>query len=103
MKKEMFDELMESANQMAAHAAGEKVTGIREIVREVKPPRAISKDEIIKLRTKQLKVSQAAFALLLNTSAATVRSWEQGKNSPSGASLRLLAIARKSPKMLFVY
>lgn len=96
----MFDELMTGAKQMRDHAAGKKVVGIREVVREVKPPRPLGKEDIIKLR-KKLNVSQAAFALLLNTSAATVRAWEQGSNAPSGSTLRLLAIARKDPKALF--
>ena len=100
MDKKMFDELVTGAKQMRAHAAGKKMAGIREVIREVKPPRPLAKDEIVKLRHK-LKVSQAAFALLLNTSAATVRAWEQGSNAPSGSTLRLLAIARKNPKALY--
>ncbi len=100
MDKKTFDELMTGAKQMRDHAAGKKVVGVREIVREVKPPRPLAKEDIIRLRQK-LRVSQAAFALLLNTSAATVRAWEQGVNTPSGSTLRLLAIARKDPKALF--
>jgi putative transcriptional regulator len=101
MDKKLFAELMEGARQMEAHAAGKKVKGLREIVREVKPPSPLSKEEIVKLR-KKLKVSQSAFAVLLNISTKTVQKWEQGENKPNGSSLKLLTIAKKNPKMLYV-
>lgn len=101
MDKKLFAELMEGARQMEAHAAGKKVKGVREIVREVKPPEPLSKDDIVKLR-KKLKVSQSAFAVLLNISTKTVQKWEQGENKPNGSSLKLLTIAKKNPKMLYL-
>lgn len=97
----MFAELMEGANQMADHAAGKKVKGVREVVKEVKAPRPLSKEDIVKLR-KKLRVSQSAFAVLLNISTKTVQKWEQGENQPNGSSLKLLTIARKNPKILYV-
>lgn len=101
MDKKMFAELMEGANQMADHAAGKKMKGVREVVKQVKAPRPFSKEDIVKLR-KQLRVSQAAFAMLLNISTKTVQKWEQGENQPNGSSLKLLTIAKKNPKMLYV-
>ncbi len=92
---------MKGANQMADHAAGKKVKGLREVVKEVKTPRPLSKEDIVKLR-KKLRVSQSAFAVLLNISTKTVQKWEQGENLPNGSSLKLLTIARKNPKMLYV-
>ena len=86
---------------MDAHAAGKKVKGVREVVKEVKAPKPLSKEEIVKLR-KKLKVSQSAFAMLLNISTKAVQKWEQGENRPNGSSLKLLAIAKKNPKMLYV-
>lgn len=97
----MFADLMEGARQMEAHAAGKKVKGIREVVREVKSPSPLSKEEIVKIR-KKLQVSQSAFAVLLNISTKTVQKWEQGENRPNGSSLKLLLIAKKNPKMLYV-
>ena len=38
------------------------------------------------------KLSQAAFAIVLNTSASTIRKWEVGDKHPSGPSLKLLDI-----------
>jgi len=101
MDKKLFAELMEGAKQMEAHAAGKKVKGIREVVREVKAPKPLSKEDIVKLR-KKLRVSQSAFAVLLNISTKTVQKWEQGENQPNGSSLKLLTIAKKNPKMLYV-
>jgi len=44
----------------------------------------------IKAIREQVRVSQAVFAAYLNTSASTVRAWEQGSKSPNGTSLKLL-------------
>lgn len=101
MDKKMFAELKKSFNQMADHAAGKKVKGVREVVKEVKAPSPLSKEDIVKLRMK-LRVSQSAFAVLLNISTKTVQKWEQGENQPNGSSLKLLTIAKKNPKMLYL-
>ena len=47
-----------------------------------------------------LNVSQSVFARNLNISPRTVQSWEQGLGKPSGASLKLLSIAKKNPQVL---
>jgi len=41
------------------------------------------------------KLSQAVFALVLNTSLSTVRQWEIGEKKPSGPSLKLLNLLDK--------
>src|SRR3990167_11247475 len=53
------------------------------------PIKKFSAYEIKMLRLKE-HVSQAVFAKYLNTSASTVRQWEQGDKHPRGTSLRLL-------------
>ncbi|PCI62616.1 MAG: transcriptional regulator [Gammaproteobacteria bacterium] len=46
-------------------------------------------------------VSQAVFAAYLNTSASTIKSWEQGGKKPRGASLKLLnLVAQKGLSVL---
>ena len=40
------------------------------------------------------------FATLLNVPAVTAISWENGTRKPSGAALRLLAVARHHPEAL---
>lgn len=101
MDKKLFEELRQSLLDMEAHAAGKKVKGVREVVKEVRALKPLSKEDIVKLR-KKLRVSQSAFAVLLNISTKTVQKWEQGENQPNGSSLKLLAIAKKNPKMLYV-
>lgn len=51
----------------------------------------------------KLGVSQTVFARLLNVSASTTRSWEQGINAPGGAASRLLQVARSDPDALLRY
>jgi putative transcriptional regulator len=53
------------------------------------PVPAYGSDEIRALRD-HLKLSQAVFAAVLNTSLSTVRKWEIGDKRPSGPSLKLL-------------
>ena len=60
----------------------------------VSQPDSYSADRIKALR-ERLDVSQAVFALLLNTSRSAVRQWEQGSRSPTGSALRLLQILER--------
>ena len=99
MDDKLFEELELSLRQMADHAAGKKVS-VRE-TKGIRPPRVLSKEEIVSIRGK-LKVSQGVMAQLLNVSPKTIQSWEQGHGRPSGPSLKLLNIARKDPKILFM-
>ena len=46
--------------------------------------------EHIKALREKEHVSQAVFAAYLNTSASTVKQWEQGGKKPRGTSLKLL-------------
>ena len=67
----------------------------------------IEKDEIIpsdrtlvaEARAKS-GLSQDKFATLLGISVRTLRDWEQGRRTPSGAAKTLLRIAAKHPKVL---
>ncbi|MDA8168425.1 MAG: helix-turn-helix domain-containing protein [Nitrospiraceae bacterium] len=45
-------------------------------------------------------LSQDKFAALLGISARTLRDWEQGRRTPSGAAKTLLQIAAKHPDVL---
>ena len=45
-------------------------------------------------------LSQDKFAALLGISARTLRDWEQGRRTPSGAAKTLLRIAAKHPDVL---
>ena len=56
--------------------------------------------EIKLIRLKE-QVSQAVFAKYLNTSASTIKQWEQGEKHPRGTSLKLLnLVAQKGLSVL---
>ena len=55
----------------------------------LQPVRPLDSDSIKALRTR-LEISQPVFAAYLNVSPATVKAWEQGLKTPTGASLKLL-------------
>lgn len=72
-----------------------------------RPDGIIEKDEIIpadrmivaEARAKT-GLSQERFAVLLGISPRTLRDWEQGRRSPSGAARTLLRIAATHPEIL---
>jgi putative transcriptional regulator len=47
---------------------------------------------------KRLGFSQAQFAERIDVSLATIRNWEQGKRSPTGAAKALLKVLEKAPE-----
>lgn len=58
--------------------------------------KSLEVDPIEPHKIKQLRekshLSQAVFALVLNTSLSTIQKWEAGDKKPSGPSLKLLSI-----------
>jgi len=89
MRKELFNELLESVKQAAAIEKG-----------CAKPSRtfAVNKgNEVARARAK-LGLSQTRFASLLGISIGTLRNWEQGRRRPTGAAKVLLKIATLHPK-----
>ena len=91
MKKELFEELLESLKQAKAIEKG-----------ELKPSRVFKidpKNDIVKVRGK-LGLSQSKFAAVLGISADTLQNWEQGRRTPGGPAKVLLKIAAKHPEVL---
>lgn len=84
------DELIQSMAGALAHAKGKR-TGVRVHRISVKP------DEIQNAR-KRLGLSQDQFADAFGVSASTLRKWEQGQRSPTGAAKTLLKIIEREPK-----
>ena len=68
-------------------------------VAEASPAPTYTGTRIARIRS-GLRLSQTVFAMALNVSAETVRSWEQGKREPDGAALRLLQIAEQHPEWI---
>jgi putative transcriptional regulator len=88
MKKELFEELLESVKQ-----GGKILRG------EMKPGRVFNFDEVdvVEIRN-SFGLSQDKFAQLLGISPATLRNWEQGRRKPEGAARVLLRVAAKHPE-----
>jgi putative transcriptional regulator len=78
-----------------------KEAAVERTVKLPPPVRPIPAKEIRAIR-KSLGFTQAQFASLLNVPKVTAISWENGTRKPSGAALRLLAVARKHPEALEV-
>lgn len=96
MKKELFNELMESLNEAAEHAEGKRKLKTTNFP---PPPKTVSRNDIVRLRRK-MKWSQMFLARGLNVSVKTVQAWEQGLRTPAGPTLKLLEIAKKHPEVL---
>ncbi|HAS54202.1 MAG: hypothetical protein A2X56_03480 [Nitrospirae bacterium GWC2_57_13] len=90
MKKELFDELLQSVKQGGAI-----------MKRTLKPSRTFTfaVSEVKKIRD-QYGLSQEKFAILMGISTATLRNWEQGRRKPEGPARILLQVAATHPRAL---
>lgn len=90
MKKELFEELLESVKQGAAIMKG-----------RMKPLRTLEfpESEVRKIR-ERYGLSQDKFATLMGISVATLRNWEQGRRKPEGPARVLLRVAAAHPDAL---
>ncbi|OZI30756.1 transcriptional regulator [Bordetella genomosp. 10] len=87
----LIESLREDMAALLQAGAIGKVT-MREFDAICPPPvRKLSATDIKHLR-EGLHCSQPVFALLLHTTASTVRKWEQGDTHPTGPALKLLNI-----------
>jgi len=89
MKKTVLEVIHESAEDLYSAGVIDRTT-MREYDALCLPPvKNLSPSEIKKMRIKA-HISQPIFAKYLNTSASTVKQWEQGEKHPRGTSLKLL-------------
>lgn len=96
MRKDLFEQLVESVNEMKGIQAGAQ-----------KPARVTRSDDLFRsgtidvaaLRTR-FRLSQAKFAALLGISVDTLQNWEQGRRQPEGAARVLLRVAAAHPDAL---
>lgn len=70
-------------NRQAAHDEAEAMQDIAKFVRRVR---------------KRLGLSQAEFSERIDVSLDTIRNWEQGKRSPTGAAKALLKVLDRAPE-----
>ena len=91
MKKELFEELLQSVKQAKAIEKGE--------LKAARVVKVNAKADIVRVRGK-LGLSQSKFAAILGISEDTLQNWEQGRRSPTGPAKVLLKIAAKHPEIL---
>jgi len=88
MKKELYEELVESIKHAGKIHRGES-----------KPSRRFEyAPEDIKAIRKRLGRSQPEFALMIGVSVSTLRNWEQGRRAPEGPARALLRVAAENPQ-----
>ncbi len=90
-----FDSIKQGLNEAIAHAKsqGKEVAGIK-----VYQPQAV---DVSRLR-ERLSLTQEQFAARFGFSVATLRHWERGDRSPSGASLVLLNVIDRNPSAVLL-
>lgn len=96
MRKDLFDQLVESVKEMKAIQAGKR-----------KPARVTRGDDLLRSGTPDVaalrgrfQLSQAKFAALLGISVDTLQNWEQGRRQPEGPARVLLRVAAAHPEAL---
>lgn len=92
------DELIRSVEEVRDAVTGRRKLTLR-TTKLPKPARTLTAKDVQRIRAR-LKVSQPVFAAMLNVPTVTAVSWEKGRRRPSGAALRLLAIAQNHPEVL---
>ena len=88
-----FDKILAGLNEARQHARGETVKGLKA------HERSILNTEVAAVRLKA-GLTQVQFADVLGASIGTVRKWESGERSPSGAAERLLRLLDAEPKLV---
>jgi putative transcriptional regulator len=91
MKKELFNELLQSVKEAAAIERG-----------KLKPSRSFeikTANDVARVRNR-LGLSQNKFARLLGISENTLQNWEQGRRKPAGPAKILLKVALRHPQAL---
>lgn len=84
----MFEMLKGGFEDALNYERGKKILRVKRVIIP-EPPKHYNAENIKKLRS-NLGMSQSDFALWLNVSLNTVKSWEQSVRTPSHSALRLL-------------
>ena len=88
MKKELFDNLVQSLEEAVQIHRG-----------EAKPSRQfVFKSEDVREIREKFHKSQAEFARMIGVSLDTLQNWEQGRRKPVGPARALLLVAARAPR-----
>lgn len=89
MKREMFEELLDSVREGGAILRGHRKASRRLVI-------GASGVRTIRERT---KLSQSEFASLIGVSVKTLQNWEQDRRRPAGPAAALLKIIAHEPQL----
>jgi putative transcriptional regulator len=96
MRKDLFDQLVESVKQMKAVESGRarpaRITRASDLIDPGLP-------DVAALRSR-FGLSQSKFAALLGISVDTLQNWEQKRREPEGPARVLLRVAAAYPEAL---
>ncbi|MGY0560269.1 helix-turn-helix domain-containing protein [Luteimonas sp. A277] len=95
MKRDVFSELIEGFDALAAEREG-KIT-LRSHKVQLEELREVTADELIRIR-EQLKMSRPVFAMYLRTNPRTLENWEQGRAKPNAQATTLIRLVQKYPE-----
>lgn len=95
-RKTLFERLQTGLGEGIAHARRELTLKTIEVPEE---PPEIDGATLAAMR-EEAEMSQAVFAKVINVSAKTVQSWEQGVREPSMASRRMIHIFSQRPEVV---
>lgn len=93
-KRDMFAELVEGVEALAAHREGKRT--LRTHIVSAKPVPRINAAELIELR-EGMNLSRALFAHYLRTNVRTLENWEQGRAVPNAQAALLLRLVQRYP------
>ena len=88
MDEKLFNDLVDSVEEMDKIRRGKKRASRKTVVKEIKAADV----------REQTGLSQSRFARLIGISKRTVENWEQGRRQPEGPARALLKIAAENPK-----
>jgi len=96
-QSQAFSKLMVGLEDARAYHRGTAKLTVRDV--HLKAPAPMSAHGVRTVRL-AMRLSQAAFARVLNVSPRTVQAWETNVRQPSDAALKLLSVAKKNPEVL---
>ena len=95
MKRDVFAELMEGLDALAADRQGKITLRSHKVQLEALPE--VTADELIQIR-EQLKMSRPVFAMYLRTNPRTLENWEQGRARPNAQATTLIRLVQRYPE-----
>lgn len=93
-KRQLFDELTEGFDALAAQRTGKRTLRTHAVT--LKPAPTISARELSRLRAK-LNLSRGLFAGYLRTNVRTLENWEHGRAKPNAQAALLIRMVQWFP------